>query len=370
MTDRRLIAILVFFLFSIQTLECRIKCCCCDKTAPITKEDKKIRDLVLQHLQLEGNKLDDIVTEVNNCADNIAKIKKIIDYTSNIDWSNPKCPNTLIKWENQFCIYISYFHLRLNNPYFLKFFLICDRIDSLHRKDTHVLNAMCETVRWCVERPSFNKKNMGSIDKIMKAFFLKDKDSKYFYFKKEESLSDEGSFPLLKDYYYGNITPGTGTYSTESHNPHRYGSLQNDNIIACVTKCILWDLGINDEQLRENIMSLIYYTQTQPFTEANIDYISQKNQKDNKNSKDQDSNDTKKLLGLSLSQHDHHAFAIVNYNGEWYNKNSVLLDNCGCKTIDEIKQLYDTTKNIKTTPTESQINLQESYFVFFEILKT
>ena len=169
------IVILVCLLFSVGTLEHRCQCCnCC--TAPITKEDKEIKQKVLQHLKLDGNKLDQIVNEINKIKNNTKKIEKIIEYSKDIDWNNPMCPNTLIKHENNACTVISYFHLMLNNPYFVKFFLICDKIDSLHRKDTYVLNVMCEVVNWCVERPSFNKNNMGSVDKIMKAFFLKEKD--------------------------------------------------------------------------------------------------------------------------------------------------------------------------------------------------
>ena len=75
----------------------------------------------------------------------------------------------------------------LNNPYFLKFFLICN--ETMRREDTYVLNAICECVKWCIDHPSFNKNNMGSVDGIMKAFFRKE-NGEYYYLKKKKKIKD------------------------------------------------------------------------------------------------------------------------------------------------------------------------------------
>lgn len=61
-------------------------------------------------------------------------------------------PNTLIRWENSECAYIAYFHLMLNNPYFLKFFLICDRINE---DENTVLYEVSQLIKQCINLPNF-----------------------------------------------------------------------------------------------------------------------------------------------------------------------------------------------------------------------
>ena len=149
---------------------CRLFCNCCysdiiteediiTKEDIITEEDKELTPKILKHLKLDDNNLNKIREEINHISNNIDKINRIIECSKDIDWENECCPNTLIRWEDNECAYIAYFHLMLNNPYFLKFFLICDK--TMRRKDTYVLNAICECVKWCIDHPSFNKNNMA-----------------------------------------------------------------------------------------------------------------------------------------------------------------------------------------------------------------
>ena len=132
-------------------------CICCDCCDPnkITDEDRAITENILKHLKLDGNNLDNIVNEINTIQDNEEKIKKIIEFSKNIDWEHECCPNTLIRWEKNECAYIAYFHLMLNNPYFLKFFLICNKTMCRRKQnkeeeieETYVLNAICDLVRY------------------------------------------------------------------------------------------------------------------------------------------------------------------------------------------------------------------------------
>ena len=72
---------------------CGIFCDCCNSDK-ITNEDKAITDKIFKHLRLD-NRLNDIADEINNIQDNEEKIKKIIEYSKDIDWENECCPNTL-----------------------------------------------------------------------------------------------------------------------------------------------------------------------------------------------------------------------------------------------------------------------------------
>ena len=78
---------------------CRLFCNCCYSDI-ITEKDEELTPQILKHLKLEGEKIKDIVTEINNIQDNEEKIKKIIEYSKDIDWENECCPNTLIRWKN------------------------------------------------------------------------------------------------------------------------------------------------------------------------------------------------------------------------------------------------------------------------------
>ena len=360
------LARLVCWLYAVQIFSCRCcNCCDCDdsvdkslENAIITEEDRKITPLILKHLKLDGDTLNAIVTEVNKCSDNVEKIKKILEYTVDIDWNNPMCPNTLIRQEKNSCIYISYFHLMLNNPYFLKFFLICDKIKSLHRPDTYVLDAMCELVRWCVERPSFNKNNMGSIDKIIKAFYKENTNGEYFYCAKDDKAS-------LQLYYYGSIDEKTGKY-IENCGPHKYGSWQNSILIDYVHTCLLLDLNIKDNDIENKIRLLIIYRPKVSLAKAKIHDILKSPQI---NSEYFNTQDNVKLLGLALYQQAYHYYVIVYNNNQWYNKNTLLIDSCRPMTIEEVTQLCEKIVEIKK-PKYKQLNQEYCEFTGVKISNT
>ena len=185
-------------------------CCkdCCDYCNPdiITEEDLITEEDILKaeenykypeeieittqkiliHLKLDNGKLNDIAVEINNIQDNEEKIKKIIEYSKDIDWENECCPNILIRWEKNECAIIANFDLMLNNPYFLKFFLICN--DTMRREDTYVLNAICDLVKYCFEHPKFEWEYRGSVDEIAKAFFRKEGEEYYYVEKENEEI--------------------------------------------------------------------------------------------------------------------------------------------------------------------------------------
>ena len=236
---------------------CRLCCNCCysdiiteediiTEKDIITEEDKELTPKILKHLKLNNNNLDKIINEINGISNNIDKINRIIEYSKDINWENECCPNTLIRWEKNECVYIAYFHLMLNNPYFLKFFLICDK--TMRRKDTYVLNAICECVKWCIDHPSFNKNNMGSVNEIMKAFFRKEKDGEYYYLKKEkerqlkkekERQFHEGDdFSPLEEYYNGYSNPEA---DLQLH-PYKEKGSQSFDIFKYIHTCIIFDL--------------------------------------------------------------------------------------------------------------------------------
>ena len=105
---------------------CKNCCDCCTESeeTDINDEEGNIKDAIMRHLKLDENKLDGIKEELGKIKDQKEKFIKIIQYVMDIDWENPMYPNTLIQWGKNKCWYIAYFHLMLNNPYFLKFFLI------------------------------------------------------------------------------------------------------------------------------------------------------------------------------------------------------------------------------------------------------
>ena len=324
---------------------CYANCDCCLKDV-ITK--KKIKELlqgyteseeimitkegILQHLKLDNGKLNDIVTDVNNSVDNLEKIKKILKYAVDIEWDKEMCPNTLIKQEDNLCSYISYFHLMLNNPYFLKFFLICDRIKSLHREDTHVLNAMCEAVRWCVDNPSFDPKNMGSVAKIVRAVFRKksNNDDEFFYCEKKHQ-KDQG----LYIFFYGS-QDANGEWNNK---PQDYGIfLYADDIYENANKCLFIDLQVHDdtEKTKQDITKKLtgilswsanslfiefFYDDNEELDEDSLTKIIKKS----KEGVYVSPSNYRKILGMRLTQTDWHLFAVPNYNGIWYNKNTLGL---------------------------------------------
>ena len=349
---------------------CRLFCNCCysdiiteediiTKEDIITEEDKELTPKILKHLKLDDNNLNKIREEINHISNNIDKINRIIECSKDIDWENECCPNTLIRWENSECAYIAYFHLMLNNPYFLKFFLICDK--TMRRKDTYVLNAICECVKWCIDHPSFNKNNMGSVNEIMKAFFRKEKDGEYYYLKKEkerqlkkekERQFHEGDdFSPLEEYYNGYSNPEA---DLQLH-PYKEKGSQSFDIFKYIHTCIIFDLKKQEDNFDK------IFDKTYDFFIENINFESNNKSKftqesinkifEEPKSKHED-NSTKhgkidKLLGVKIYQKEYHYFSIVNYNGIWYNKNTLKKEQCKEMTVNEILKLFNKILGIE-----------------------
>ena len=349
---------------------CRLFCNCCysdiiteediiTKEDIITEEDKELTPKIFKHLKLDDNNLNKIREEINHISNNIDKINRIIECSKDIDWENECCPNTLIRWENNECAYIAYFHLMLNNPYFLKFFLICDK--TMRRKDTYVLNAICECVKWCIDHPSFNKNNMGSVNEIMKAFFRKEKDGEYYYLKKEkerqlkkekERQFHEGDdFSPLEEYYNGYSNPEA---DLQLH-PYKEKGSQSFDIFKYIHTCIIFDLKKQEDNFDK------IFDKTYDFFIENINFESNNKSKftqesinkifEEQKSKHED-NSTKhvkidKLLGVKIYQKEYHYFSIVNYNGIWYNKNTLKKEQCKKMTVPEILKLFNKILGIE-----------------------
>ena len=351
---------------------CHLFCNCCYSDI-ITEKDEELTPQILKHLKLEGEKIKDIVNEINNIQDNEEKIKKIIEYSKDIDWENECCPNTLIRWENNECAYIAYFHLMLNNPYFLKFFLICN--ETMRRKDTYVLNAICECVKWCIDHPSFNKNNMGSVDGIMKAFFRKEKDGEYYYLKKNKNNDN------LRDFYYKRDEKGKIEYY--------YGSYLPKDVYFEVNLCLKTDL--NYLETEEKIKDIIEY-ETESIYQYSIDRIlnGQKVKeekykelqiKEDKNpdglleGEDQTlffeghAGKFKKILGILINQWLYHYYAFIKNNNIWYNKNTLNIDDIGQKDRESYMLPFINAISKNVGPTEKKriektIYQQECHFIY------
>ena len=238
----------------------------------------------------------------------------------------------------------------LNNPYFLKFFLILDKIDGLHSTNTYVLNAMCELVRWCVAHPRFDKNNMGSVDKIMKAFFKGKNSGKAFY----------------------NNT-ANAVYLLEPDNRHQYGSYLPDTVIDSVVKTLCKDLGIGGSEdikhpVRKKICDILCIIDNENAISSSKEQVLAKllQQKNNTltgigksnlenvletANVDDDNNyvreyQIKKVLGIRFHRTGVHYFSVVQIKqGTWYNKDSLSINNCGEMKLEEILGLLDQCRN-------------------------
>ena len=361
----------LYCLVNVHALFIACSCCDCDdqledtlenslESALIYEDDKTLKQSVLEHLKLDGEKLNNIVTDINNISDHVKKIEKIIEYSKDINWSNPTCPNTLIKWEKNSCVCVAYLHMMLNNPYFVKFFLILDKIKSLHKHDTYMLKALCDTMRWCVERPSFNTNNLGSIDNIMRALFLKKKSfcagDNYFYCKKEKKAIPEDPIFLNRlEHYY---------YNPEEKETRKYNSSQDYHLFEMIITCLVLDLNIQDnDDIKQIIMGITFPKNAVCLEEAVISDIFPNEKQEAKITTNS------KLLGLYLYQEKFHLYTIVNYNGDWYNKNTLHINNCGKQ---DKKTLKDLLKNIQTIekPQYKDYNRTSSRFQYLKIFKT
>ena len=355
---------------------CRLCCnCCCSDI--ITEEDKELTPKILEHLKLNDSNLDEIINEINGISNNIDKINRIIEYSKDIDWENECCPNTLIRWEKNECAYIAYFHLMLNNPYFLKFFLICN--ETMRGEDTYVLNAICECVKWCIYHPSFNKNNMGSVDKIMKAFFRK--EGKEYYYVKKSKNSDE-----LKNFYYGRKEIGI--------KEHHYGSYLSGNVYFEVNLCLKIDLSINCSETEEKIKDIIVY-ETESIYPYSIDRIlngkkveEEKYKKlkirDKENPEGLSEGEErilefeghagkcKKILGILINQWHHHYYAFTKNKDFWYNKNTLNINDIGQKDRENDMSLFINAISENFEPPnekekiEGTIYQEECHFIFIK----
>ena len=360
------IFILISVFHSLQNCQdfCRLFCNCCYSDI-ITEGDEALTPQILIHLKLDNGKLYDIADEINNIQDNEEKIKKIIKYSKDINWENECCPNTLIRWEKNECAYIAYFHLMLNNPYFLKFFLICN--ETMRREDTYVLNAICECVKWCIYRPSFNINNMGSVDGIMNAFFRKE-GKEYYYYLKKSKYSDN-----LKTFYYGREeTDEIG---------HHYGSYLPESVYFEVNLCLKIDLSINCSETEEEIKDIIKYN-TESIYLYSINRLlngqkrdEEKYQKLQIKDKDKDkleslseseerilefegdAGEYKKILGIMISQWQYHYYAFTKNKDFWYNKNTLKINAIGQKDRGNymLPFMNAISKNVGPTKEEEKI---------------
>ena len=350
-------------------------CCNCCYSDIIIEEDKELTPKILKHLKLDGNNLDNIVNEINAIQDNKEKINRIIEYSKDIDWENECCPNTLIRWEKNECAYIAYFHLMLNNPYFLKFFLICDK--TMRREDTYVLNAICECVKWCIDHPSFNKKNMGSVDKIMKAFFRKE-NGEYYYLKKSKNSDN------LKDFYYGRKEIGI--------EEHHYRSYLPEKVYFEVNLCLKTDL--NYLETEEKIKDIIEY-ETESIYPYSINRILNGQKVDEekykklqiKNKENYDNlsegeerilefegyaGKCKRILGILINQWHYHYYAFTKNKDFWYNKNTLNIDDIGQKDLkkDMLPFINAISENVEPTKEDEKIEGEiyqgECHFIYIQ----
>ena len=292
---------------------------------------------ILKHLKLDNRKLNDIAVEINNIQ---------------------SCPNTLIRWENNECAYIAYFHLMLNNPYFLKFFLICD--ETMRRNDTYVLNAICDLVKYCVEHPRFEGKYRGSVDKIMKAFFRKDADKEYFYLKRENGAS-------LKRFYYKKNKNGKIS--------HYYGSFLPHDVYLKVNKCLYIDLNLENKEIMDKIIirydadmndyKLSICIENGEKVEKTLLELLQKKRKNLNDKEDaivtfeeQFGSGFRKVLGIWFSQYKYHFFVFTKNNGKWYNKNTL-----NYPSGQELSQaeVLDFCKKLPLFPKRAEFKTEEDF---------
>ena len=357
-------------------------CCkdCCDYCNPdiITEEDLITEEDILKaeenykypeeieittqkiliHLKLDNGKLNDIAVEINNIQDNEEKIKKIIEYSKDIDWENECCPNILIRWEKNECAIIANFDLMLNNPYFLKFFLICN--DTMRREDTYVLNAICDLVKYCFEHPKFEWEYRGSVDEIAKAFFRKEGEEYYYVEKENEEIQktrDPG--PYLREYYYG------FKYEDVKWDPHFYNDRQSIDVFNWICRAFSFDLELKNDNLKMKISNLFseYYTFNLKKKDISEIFLFKKENDEITKTLLTKTLKTHKLLGIRLVQEDYHLFSLINHNSIWYNKNTLHLNECRKMTIREVLNLFNEILKIKK-PTYKQFNKEHCEFLF------
>ena len=285
---------------------CKNCCDCCTESegTDINDEEGNIKDAIMRHLKLDEKKLDGIKEELIKIKDQKEKFIKIVQYVMDIDWESPMYPNTLIQWGKNKCEYIAYFHLRLNNPYFLKFFLICDQINK--DKKT-VLYEVCQLIKQCINFPNFQKsksQNPG-VDKIMERFY---EDKKYEKIKKVHLQNNPIQYNLALRPMYIKMALMQDINSL-------FEFVEKDSPFVCGRKPTFDEYILELEQIaiklkdNENISSLI---------------------KSEKNS----------LLGIKVIDiSSNHTYAIVKNKEEWFLKDSLKKDKGGKITVDDVANL-------------------------------
>ena len=304
---------------------CKNCCDCCTESEEtninekidINEEDEKIKDAIMRHLKLDEKKLNGIKEELGKIKDQKEKFIKIIQYVMDIDWENPMYPNTLIQWGENKCEYIAYFHLRLNNPYFLKFFLICDQINE--NKKT-VLYEVCQLIKQCINLPNFQKSKSQdpgvTVDKIMERFY---KDEKYKEIKKKPLQNNPIQYNLA-------LKPTYIKMALEQDIDSLFEFVENDSPFICGSPTFdkyilkLEQIAIKLED-NKNISSLI------------------KREKDS-------------LLGIRvIDLSSNHTYAIVKNKKKWFLKDSLEKDKGWEMTVDDVVNLcnknLDKYKNSK-----------------------
>ena len=297
---------------------CKNCCDCCTESeeTDINDEEGNIKDAIMRHLKLDEKKLDGIKEELKEIKDQKEKFIKIVQYVMDIDWENPMYPNTLIQWGKNKCEYIAYFHLRLNNPYFLKFFLICDKINE--DKNT-VLYEVCQLIKQCINLPNFQKsksQNPG-VDKIMDCFY---KDKKYEKIKKVHLQNNPIQYNLA-------LRPTYIKMALMQDINSLFEFVENDSPFVCGRKPTFDEYILELEQVSINL-------------------------KDNENISSLIKREENSLLGIKVIDiSSNHTYAIVKNKEEWFLKDSLKKDKGGKITVDDVVNLckdnLDKYKNSK-----------------------
>ena len=335
---------------------CGIFCDCCDSDK-ITDVDKAITKKIFKHLKLDNDELNNIAVEINNIQNNEEKIKRIIGHSKDIDWENECCPNTLIRWEKNECAYMAYFDLMLNNPYFLKFFLICDK--TMRREETYVLNAICDLVKYCVEHPRFEGEYRGSVDEIMKAFFRKEEGEYYYLLKSDNNF--------LRNFYYKKDEKDKIVYY--------YGSFLPPHVYSYVNTCLCLDLNLENENIMDEIITLFKADMNDYTLSICIENgekvektLLESLQKKRKNLNDKEDaivtfeeqfgSGFRKVLGIWFSQYKYHFFVFTKNNGKWYNKNTLKYLS-GQELSQE--EVLDFCKKLPLSPKKAEFKTEEDF---------
>ena len=281
----------------------------------INEEDEKIKDAIMRHLKLDEKKLDGIKEELIKIKDQKEKFIKIVQYVMDIDWEKKQYPNTLIQWGKNKCWYIAHFHLMLNNPYFLKFFLICDQINK--DKKT-VLYEVCQLIKQCINLPNFQKSKSQNpvVDKIMDCFY---EDKKYEKIREAHLPNDHMQYNLALNPMYIKMALMQDIDSlfefVEKDSPFVCGSPTFDKYI------------LELEQVAKNL-------------------------KDNKNISSLIKREKDSLLGIKVIDiSSNHTYAIVKNKKKWFLKDSLKKDKGGKMTVKDVvnlcKENLDKYKNSK-----------------------